>query len=192
MLKLTLRTYGVAACAALSILLTSPALAGTLYAWETEDGVHAFTDDPKKIPSRYREQAVKSQTGGLDGYERYTRNDPEATGNYERRLSERLERLRQLNAQLYPSGTNVPRASGAGQSISLRLGGEAAPELDLTSGGDEPIVIEKQRFRPEGQITTRHNTIVTQGDRTLVIMKGKVNAESNASMNVRDERELER
>ena len=192
MLKLILRTFAGTACLTLSMLLASPALAGTLYAWETEEGVHAFTDDLKKVPPRYREQAVEQRTSGLDEYERYTRNDPKATGDYQRRLSERLERLRALNAQLYPSGTNAPRASGAGQSVSLRLGGEDAPELDLTSGGDQPIVIEKQRFRPKGQMATRHNTIVRQGDRTLVIMKGKLNAESNAAMNARDEDELER
>ena len=191
MLKLNLRTFAGAACAALSIGIASPTLAGTLYSWTTEDGVHSFTDDPKKIPPRYREQAVAQTTTGLDDYERYTRNDPEATGDYQRRLSERLERLRALNAQLYPSGTSVPRAGGADQSVSLRLGGQNAPELDLSGSGDEPIVIEKQRFRPDGQIATRHNTIVTQGDRTLVIMKGQLNAESNAPMNVRDESELE-
>ena len=192
MLKLTLRALGGAACAALSILIASPIQAGTLYAWETEDGVHAFTDDLKKIPPRYREQAVEQATSGLGDYERYTRNDPKATQNYQQRLSERLERLRHLNAQLYPSGANVPRARGTDQSVSLRLGGEDAPELDLKSSGDEPIIIEKQRFRPKGQMATRHNTIVRQGDRTLVIMKGKLNAESNAPMNVRDEEDLER
>ncbi len=49
------------------------------------------------------------------------------------------------------------------------------------------MIIEEQRVRGRGQIATRHDTVITQGDRTLVVVKGRQRGEVNASTRIRDE-----
>lgn len=41
-----------------------------------------------------------------------------------------------------------------------------------------PIIVEKVRVMPEGSIATTHDTIVRQGDRVLMVIKGKSNQTS--------------
>jgi hypothetical protein len=55
-------------------LLTSPLCAGAGEFWrfETDEGVVSFVDDAKKIPEKYRAQAVKHESEGLDSYARAT------------------------------------------------------------------------------------------------------------------------
>ena len=43
----------------LLVALGAPAAAGTLFKWVAEDGSVAFTDDPERIPERYRSQVEK-------------------------------------------------------------------------------------------------------------------------------------
>lgn len=58
----------------LLLLLTSPlsARASELWRYETDEGVISFVDDAKKIPEKYRANAVKQEAKGLDGYARAT------------------------------------------------------------------------------------------------------------------------
>ncbi|MFQ5513448.1 MAG: hypothetical protein ACE5FG_03350 [Myxococcota bacterium] len=56
---------------AVMVLLLSPSLAGADYfRYETENGTLAFTDDEKRIPSRYREAATQEREQPLDSYAR--------------------------------------------------------------------------------------------------------------------------
>ena len=62
--------------AALALILglgvASTATAGEVYSWTTDAGVRAFTNDQKRIPSRYKTAAKKQTVGSLKAYERYT------------------------------------------------------------------------------------------------------------------------
>ena len=181
----------VAGSAVLLLLLApAPGLAGDFYTWRTEDGTFAFADDVKKIPKRYRESARKMASKGLPDYARYTSKDDAATRRYEEQLAQRVDHLRRLNAAMEMEEGQGSAYSQTGSRTSLRLGGRSAPELALDSDAAAgPVVIEKHRYRPDGSSATRHNTVVRQGDRTLVVLKGQRQGESNVT--VRDESELE-
>lgn len=52
------------------------ALALLVCSWIALDGSVSFTDDPRRVPSAYSETAeCHPLTGGLEAYERYTRDD---------------------------------------------------------------------------------------------------------------------
>lgn len=89
---------GVSAFALVGLVAAAaPATAGTVYSWRTEDGSHAFTDDPERIPERYREQAESRAVGALEDYEQLTRADATASAAHAARLERRLDHLRALN-----------------------------------------------------------------------------------------------
>ena len=43
-----------------------------VYMWTTDSGTIAFTDDPKRIPPRYVEQAQAHRLEPIDTYARFT------------------------------------------------------------------------------------------------------------------------
>lgn len=43
-----------------------------VHVWTTDEGTLAFTDDPKRIPARYAEQARAFELQPLDDYARFT------------------------------------------------------------------------------------------------------------------------
>jgi hypothetical protein len=163
-----------------------PAAAGSFYKWETENGGIAFTDDPKQIPERYREQAQPIGIQKLDDFERFTPMAASQPAGYASRLDGRLEHLRALNertvspdAVAAPSQPTMALQAGAeGQDIQAQLGaGES----------DEPVVVETVRSRPPGSPVTRHITIVRQGERVLSVIKPE---NLHSKPQALDEREL--
>ena len=190
-MKLTMRPLRTAAALALCALFAGPAAAGEIFAWRTDDGSYAYADDEKNIPARYRERAVRQETGRLHDYARFTSKDAAATERYERDLAERLAHLRLRNA----SREALPHVSAGPpktDTMSLRLGGEYAPTIGFGTGNaSEPVVVEKIRMRPKGQMATRHNTIVRRGDEVLVVIKGNLTVENSPSLNVMEERDLD-
>ena len=75
-------TLGRAAVTAVVGLgLAGAASAGTVYSWQTEDGTIAYTDDRKRIPSRYREQAKARSMKQLSSYKRYTESEMNLEGD---------------------------------------------------------------------------------------------------------------
>src|SRR5512145_2766934 len=85
----------VAACLALGM---AQAAVAEIYAWRTDDGGYAYTDDKDQIPARYRAQAKALPSTSLASYERYTPQDPVAAARYAERLERRLATLRAANA----------------------------------------------------------------------------------------------
>src|SRR5262245_54827581 len=83
------------ACLALVVAQTA---AAEMYAWRTDDGGYAYTDDKDQIPERYRAQAKRVSSTSLKSYERYTPQDPQASAQYAERLERRLAALRAANA----------------------------------------------------------------------------------------------
>ena len=168
-LLLSLRTAGIAAA---TLLLALPALAGDIYSWRTEDGAYAFTDDPKAIPARYRDQVVKRETQGLSGYHRLTAPGPGSSDEYSQRLANRLEHLRALNQGL--DNAYARRPSAGVRTLEINTG-ELNVGVPVDGGNEGPVVTENIRFRHKGELATRHNFVVSKGGEILAIIKGKRN-----------------
>lgn len=148
--------------------LAAPATAGTLYKWTAEDGSVAFTDDPKRVPERYRSQVETREASGLENYERFTPGDPIRQSEYQKRLEARLERLRRLNE---PRPVAVPIPPGVQPEIMIRTDERTALTIPNGAQGDAPVVVEEMRVRDPNSIATRHVTVVRQGDRVLSVIK---------------------
>ncbi len=167
MLNGTLQTLQVAAAAALTgCLLSTPAAGKTVYHWVTEDGTYVFTDDKKTIPKRYEERVEVRALKPLQDYARFTPvQTPPASAPPEPSAAAPAPAAVVL--------TGVP--TGVGPTVSMRTGDDYSPILDVSPGDSpEPVVVEKQRFRPEDSVATRTNTIVRQGDRVLTIIKPRL------------------
>jgi len=158
---------------ALALGLAAPA-AADVYAWKTDDGVFAYTDDPKKIPARYAEEAVTVRDTRLEAYPRLTREDSQATRAVAARMEKRLEYLRRVNA--LDARQAAPRGHAAGEgraTVTVATGSAQAPTMDISvDEGSGPVVVEPILTKRDGKVRTRRSTLVTQGDRTLALIKG--------------------
>jgi hypothetical protein len=154
----------------LLVALATPSLAATLYKWTAEDGSTAFTDDPKRIPERYRSQAKTLKTGGLSTYERFTPSDSARQSEHQALLQERLERLRETNRvdrAVAPQGV----AKGPVSETILQVNDSTALRIPATVSDDGPIVVEEVRVRRKGSNFTIHDTVVRQGDKVLLVVR---------------------
>jgi hypothetical protein len=147
------------------------------YSWRTEDGVYAYTDDPKHIPQRYADQVQIVRLNSLKSYERFTAQDSAAASHYANRLSERLDHLRAVNAAppqyAVPAG-GIAAAGPTPGTISVATGGENDPRLELPMGqaGDGPLIVEPVTAKRQGDVRTRRITLVKQGDKIVAVLKG--------------------
>jgi hypothetical protein len=151
--------------------LATPALAGTLYKWTTADGSVAFTDDPERIPERYRGQVKTIETGGLDAYERFTPTDSAATASQRALLEARLERLRDGGVVTVAPAPQAA-AEGPVSETVVQVNRDTALRIPATATDDEePIVVEDVRVKRKGSVRTIENTVVRQGDKVLVVVR---------------------
>jgi hypothetical protein len=195
-LALRTRSLLLAGAAALVTAVAVPAAADPVYSWRTEDGGYAFTDDPKSIPPRYRDQVKVRESVRLDDYKRFTPSDDKAAERYSEQLGRRLEHLRRVNAQpatpaLAPTYAAAPPQGGPG--MSMRSGDGFTPSVELAPGAtasDEPVVVETLFTRPRGKAVTRHTQVVRQGGKTIAIIKPRLR-EWNVSKDIHDEDELD-
>jgi hypothetical protein len=178
-------------CAA-ALALGGSAAAESYYSYRTDEGAYAFTDDAKAIPEAYRAQARRHAMSPLRGYQRLTPSDARATSDYAKRLDARLSELRGMNQQA--SAERAARTgSGSAPTIAIQTGGEDSPLLQVTpveGGSSEPVIVETLSAKPAGGIVTRDNTIVRQGDQTLVIVRAR-SREWNLSEDIHIESDLE-
>lgn len=175
----------VVAVLGFGLAVATPAVSGEIYSWETADGNVAFTDNPKNIPSRYRDQVRVRKSEGIQGYARFTAEDSAETGRYSDQLAKRIEYLRASNsgrdvAPEYPENVGVASVTVSG--VDLRL-----PAADTSA----PIIIEELRVISAGQIATRHDTLVSQGGTPLAIVRGNQRAEVDGASKILDEAALE-
>jgi len=175
----------VVAVLGFGLAVATPAVSGEIYSWETVDGNVAFTDNPKNIPSRYRDQVRVRKSEGIQGYARFTAEDSAETGRYSDQLAKRIEYLRASNsgrdvAPEYPENVGVASVTVSG--VDLRL-----PAADTSA----PIIIEELRVISAGQIATRHDTLVSQGGTPLAIVRGNQRAEVDGASKILDEAALE-
>ena len=193
MRQLIMRMWMTTLLVGVGLAFVLPATAGTLYRWQAADGSVSVTDDPDRIPERYKKGARAFETSGMSGFERHTPTDATAQATYAEALYERLDRLRALNAGLNALGYG--RAKAAPQAAAEQPSFEAVVELDdgtalripSQANSDGPIIVEQVRVRRPGQITTVHDTIVRQGDEVLMIVAPDNSHEASPS-DITDER----
>jgi len=186
------RFVALAGASLLLATFAAPAAADPVYSWRTEDGGYAFTDNPKGIPARYRDQAKRRETGRLGDYKRYTPSDDKATQRYAEQLDRRLAHLRAVNAQPVVS-REMLAAGGSGPTASLTMqsANDYAPSVEISQNtGSEPIVVDTLFTRPEGKMVTRHTQVVRQGDQILSIMRPRLR-EWSVTTDIHDESEFD-
>lgn len=179
--RILCRSLRIALAAVACFALAGPAGAGTVFAWQTEDGTHSFTDQKKQVPARYRDQATSRQVSRMSGYARLTPTPKTAKGSYADRMRARLADLRgepqtELAAAQAVAGAGIPLAVSTGGS---RHGGHATiVPVAAAADSAEPIVIEQRRMRATDSLATRHVTVVRNGERTLVVEKDELSQRS--------------
>jgi hypothetical protein len=161
-----------------------------IYAWRTDDGGYAFTDDEKAIPPRYRARAETRPDASLAGYRRYTAQDERATRSYEERLARRLEYLRARNERAAELAAAPAAGAAAREGLSLRTGSRNGGGLDIPIGsGDEPVVVETIFVRPDGKAVVQPTRVTRQGGRVVAIEKPR-SREWNVLTDIHDEEDL--
>jgi hypothetical protein len=168
-----------------SLLLATSSRGGEIYSWTTADGNVAFADNPKTIPARYRDQVQVRRSQGIEDYARFTAEDSAETERYSDQLAKRIEYLRWLN----DDRTAAPASTGSVGVASIRVSGVdmRLPAADTSA----PIIVEKLRVMSAGQITTRHDTLVSQGGTPLAIVRGNQEGEVGGASSILDEEDLE-
>lgn len=159
----------------LGLFLLAPAALAEVYAWRTEDGGYAYTDDKDHVPARYAKQVKTLGSQDLENYERFTPQDDAASRDYAAKLSQRLERLRAMNApEMQAVAVSAPAtATGTPNMLSLSTGNSHAPEIQVPTGnGLGPIVVEPVLAKQTGDFRTRRVTVIQQDGKTLAVIKG--------------------
>lgn len=165
--------------------LAGPAFAGNVYYWVSDDGTHSYTDDPKRVPAKHRNEAKKRSMGKLARYERYTELSAPKGKPYADRVRERQIELRGMMAAA-PQGAVVgaiaSQGGGVGYTIPVTGGGSSGgrsagslwvPAEGSTSVDSEPTTIESRRMDPSDSMATRHWTFVKRGDEIVTVIKGE-------------------
>lgn len=159
---------------------TLPATAGPLFSWTAEDGTVSYTDDAKRIPERYRAVAKEVPGKRLGGYARYSPAKPEAETQYVEQLEARLARLRALNRALeeeaaYADGGYATLAPSAdGPEALVNVDRDLAVRVPVSGAGDDapPVIVEDVRVRRNGSAFTVHDTVIRQGGKVLMVVRG--------------------
>jgi len=186
MLKTRFRVGQFVVGASLVVALAGPALADNVYSWVTDDGTHAFTDDPKRIPAKHRQDVQTRPMSDLSRYDRFTRIDTEDGEPYAERLRERRNALRATEVGARTGGLVGVAASGAtGMTYSVPLsggngGGRAGAAVQVPIGATayaerEPTTIESIRVKPDHSMASRHWTVIKNGDEITTVIKGELN-----------------
>ena len=178
------RLVGSAVAALLGVAVATAASAGTVYSWQTEDGTFSYTDDRKRIPARYRDQASARSMEQLGSYKRFTPSSLDAPSDYADRLMARRSQLREGGAvAMAAPGPHGQRASAAFmvRTSGNRNGSSTALGVPIRGGANAPITVDNVRTRPDssvgpnGSMATRHLTVVRQGDRVISVTRAERN-----------------
>jgi hypothetical protein len=154
----------------LIVALGTPAAAGTLFKWIAEDGSVAFTDDPERIPERYRSQVETIESQGLETYTRLTPEDSKAVASHRERLAARLEMLRERAAREETAAVRSTAPAPTAETI-VQVNDETSLRIPATVSDEGPIVVEEVRVLRDGSSFTTHDTVVRQGDKVLVVVR---------------------
>jgi hypothetical protein len=164
---------GLALCAGSVLMLAglaTPAVAGTVYSWQTEEGTYAFTDDAKRVPEKYKAQAKKRELQKLEDYERLTpgfdfSSEPGYTDALERRLAVLEQRARDERRAAYAHSAAGGGPGGA--MVELQLGPLRIPLNAAAQSGADPFVIEEVIVRDDHYNANKTVQYVRQGDEII-------------------------
>jgi hypothetical protein len=163
---------------ALGLGLTVPAFAGNVYTWNTDEGTVAFTDDPKHIPSRYRDSAETRQVGKLEEYARYTPAQTVA-----KRESAEQQAARTGDAIVRNATASMAVGGGASVIVGGTRYGRGGMVVPIQgSDSHEPLVIERRRVKPSNSMATRHETITRRGNEIISIDRDELHQREHSNM----------
>lgn len=179
---------------ALGVVLAAPAAFCDVYAWRTEDGTYAYTDNRDHVPARYADQVKVISTGKLKDYARFTPQVKADGDRYAAALEKRLQYLRQVNDSA-PAAIATPVAATAatapGSMLSLSTGDSRAPQIEVPVGqGGAPIIVEPVNAKRTGEFRTRRVTVISQGGHTLAVIKSNPHT-FNPMLDIHDEAALD-
>jgi hypothetical protein len=132
------------------VLWLAPAVSGAdVFRYETEEGTIAFTDDVKRVPARYRDQAERLPELSLWDHPRVTI----------------VESRRDETVRAQPA----VEAPAAEAPSSPNMAFEVSPGLwmDLEVDADNPIEVEREWRWVDGVL--RPHTVVRQGGKILAV-----------------------
>ncbi len=174
-----IRGHGILAFGVIGLVaaaVAGGAGASTVYSWTTEDGTESFTDDPARIPSRYKKTAEKRSAGTLKNYPRLSVSQMKTDLPYEERIQARLADLRGQRAPAVSAGPPVAAMPGA--TIDLGLGtNDDHDQVSIPIGGgdEDPITISRHRIRSRDSIATQNMRVMRRGDEVIAVSVSKRN-----------------
>lgn len=157
--------YTAALTGLVILAFAAPSIAGTVYKWTTESGTTAFTDDPKRVPARYKGDAEKRQTGTLGNYKRLTVSKSTTDKPHRDRVEERLNALRVANQPLRALGATGD--AGAVDALEIGIGGDDQIQIPIRGASDEPVTISTHRVKLADSIATQDVRIARRGDEVI-------------------------
>ncbi len=132
---------------ALVALLTHALASADIYRYETDEGVLAFTDDVKRVPSRYQDSVERIAEASLFEYARVTivpRGASNSAGwtlpEGESATAPRTEPGRRVRISSNPSTTTLRTEPGRRVRISSN---PSTTTLDLPAHTDAPVELER-------------------------------------------------
>ncbi len=155
-------------CAMLAALCL-PAVAGAeLWRYQTESGSVSFTDDFKRIPSRYAADAVQIEERSLADYERTTISEPGASIESTKTILDLDDLEARLAAALgTPASGSTPGQGGGPAPVSISVADGI--RLDIAADSDEPISVDKGQYMSRNGVLSPH-TVVSRGGKPLIII----------------------
>lgn len=152
------------------VAFATPSLAGTVYKWTTENGTASFTDDPKRIPARYKQAAEQRPMGKLRNYSRLTVSAPTTEKSHGERIEARLDSLRR--AQATPAVSAAPPGLYGTEALNVAIGNGDQLTLPLAGAAGvsaEPLTTEEHRVRFRNTIATQNVRVTRRGDQIVAV-----------------------
>lgn len=157
------------------VAIATPSMAHSVYAWTTDEGTAAYTNDPKRIPEKYKDTATHRTLGKLKNYPRLSKSDVRFEKSYSQRVQARLEKLRAGS----PSVSAGPAAAEHPITIDVGMGsgkgGRDQVSIPVAARGGAPIVTEELSVRMRDGIATRNVQITRQGGEILSVRIARKN-----------------
>lgn len=132
-------------------VVIAPALArADWYRWESENGTVSFTDDHKRVPARYRDEAKRISARDLDSYARFTR----------------VQRNAGPTPWLVaPDAPATEPAPAAAPKLLIPVGRNMLELPD--DGSDAPVLVRRGRYEWSDDGYLKSHTVVERDGRVL-------------------------
>ena len=151
---------------AIALLLSSPAFAGVVYSWTTDEGTLSFTDEKDKVPAHYQAGVKTQSLKALRSYPRLTIENRTAA------IAPSAPAQEQGEVRLVQPERNPGLSVLVG---GTRFGANATVvPVGRSEEGEAPTIIETRRVKARNSMATRHETVISQGGRILSIQRDEL------------------